>query len=182
MRGSELVLTDTSPRLHNETKQQFIYLFILSFVSSFLVFTCLYVLAVEAILLRLITHTIHSVRLLWTGDRLVAETSTWRHKTLTTDIYAPGRIRTRNPNTQAATDPRLRPRGHRVRRTSCFRYKTCLILVCGTSLCVQTWNKNNTTQWTEHVHWQSGLLPTNKPCRLCPTRYTGFIKEAWHKI
>jgi len=27
------------------------------------------------------------------------------------DIYVPGGIRTRNPNTQADVDPRLRPRG-----------------------------------------------------------------------
>jgi len=29
----------------------------------------------------------HLVRLLWTSDQLVAETSTWHHTTLTTDKY-----------------------------------------------------------------------------------------------
>ena len=41
------------------------------------------------------------------------ETYTWQHTTLTTDIHASGRIRTRNPSKRAATVPRLRPRGHR---------------------------------------------------------------------
>jgi len=33
-----------------------------------------------------------SVGLLWTSDQLVAETSTWKHKTLTTNIHAPVRF------------------------------------------------------------------------------------------
>ena len=33
------------------------------------------------------THTPHSVRLLWARDRLVAETPTWQHPTLTTDRH-----------------------------------------------------------------------------------------------
>ena len=60
----------------------------------------------------------HSVELLWTSDRLVAETSTWQHTTLTTDIHARGGIQTRNPGKRAAVDPRLRPRGHWVQPTS----------------------------------------------------------------
>jgi len=60
----------------------------------------------------------HLVELLWTRDRPVTETSTWRHKTLTRDrIHAPGRIRTRNPSKRAAADPHLRTRGHRERHT-----------------------------------------------------------------
>ena len=53
-----------------------------------------------------------SVGLLWTSDRLVAETSTWQYTTLTTNIHAPGGIRTHNISRRAATDLRLRPRGH----------------------------------------------------------------------
>ena len=49
---------------------------------------------------------------LWTRDRLVAQTSTWKHATLTIDIHASGGIRTRNPSKRAAADPPLRPLGH----------------------------------------------------------------------
>ena len=60
------------------------------------------------------THThIHSVGFLCTRDRLVAETSTWQHTTLTRDIYLwAGGIRTRNPSKGADADPSLRPWGH----------------------------------------------------------------------
>jgi hypothetical protein len=63
------------------------------------------------------THThIHTVRILWTGDQPVAETSTYtgQHNIYTqqTNIHAPSGIRTRNPSNQAAADLRLRPRGH----------------------------------------------------------------------
>jgi len=52
-----------------------------------------------------------SVGLLWTSDQLVAETSTWEHTTLTTNIHAPVGIRTHNISRRAAEDLRLRPRG-----------------------------------------------------------------------
>jgi len=44
-----------------------------------------------------------SVGLFWTSDQLVAETSTWQHTTLTTNIHAPGGIRTNNVSRRAAT-------------------------------------------------------------------------------
>ena len=53
-----------------------------------------------------------------TPRQLVAETSTWQHTTLTTDIHGPpppGRIRTRNPSKWATAERSRRPRGHRVR-------------------------------------------------------------------
>jgi len=53
-----------------------------------------------------------SVRLLWTSDQLVAETSNWQHTTLTTNIHAPGGIWTHDLSRRAATYLRLRPRGH----------------------------------------------------------------------
>jgi hypothetical protein len=61
----------------------------------------------------LVSHsdTPHSVGLPWTSDRPDAETSTCQHKTLTTDIYAHGGIRTCNPIKREAADPRLAPRG-----------------------------------------------------------------------
>jgi hypothetical protein len=40
-----------------------------------------------------------SIRLLWTSGQLVAETSTWQHTILTTDIHAPGGIRTHDFST-----------------------------------------------------------------------------------
>jgi len=53
--------------------------------------------------------TTHSAGLLWTSDQSDAETSTWQH---TTDIHAPGGIRTQNPSKRAAADRRFRRRGH----------------------------------------------------------------------
>jgi hypothetical protein len=44
-------------------------------------------------------HTPHSVGLLWTGDQLVAETSTWQQTTLTTDGH-PCPRRDSNPQSQ----------------------------------------------------------------------------------
>jgi len=57
------------------------------------------------------SDTPQSVGLAWTSDRSDAETSTWQHTTLTTDIHAPGGIRTHNSSKPAAADPLLRPRG-----------------------------------------------------------------------
>jgi hypothetical protein len=64
---------------------------------------------------RFLDHT-HSdapqaVGLLWTSNQPVAETSTWQHTTHTTNIHAPGRIRTHDRSRRAAVDLRLRPRG-----------------------------------------------------------------------
>jgi hypothetical protein len=55
------------------------------------------------------TDTPHSVDLLRTNDLPDAVISTWQH---TTDLHAPGRIRSHNPSKGAAADPRLRLRGH----------------------------------------------------------------------
>jgi len=45
------------------------------------------------------------------SDQPIAETSTWQHTTLNTDIRAPGGIRTYSRSKRAAADLRLRPRG-----------------------------------------------------------------------
>jgi hypothetical protein len=47
---------------------------------------------------RLHSDTQHSVGLLLTRVQPDAETSTWQHTTLTTDIHAPGGIQSRNPS------------------------------------------------------------------------------------
>ena len=54
--------------------------------------------------------------LLWTSDQPDAETSDNTHHSQETDMRVPGGIRTRNPGKEAATNPRLRPRGHRDRQ------------------------------------------------------------------
>ena len=58
------------------------------------------------------SDTPHSVGLVWTSDQPKAETSTWRHTTITRDrLPCPREIRTHNPSKRAAAEPRLRPRG-----------------------------------------------------------------------
>ena len=71
--------------------------------------------------------------LLWTGARLVAETSTWQHTTLTTDRHlCPGGIRTRDLSRREAADQLLRPRGYWDRLLSCYLneilYLKCVII------------------------------------------------------
>jgi len=62
---------------------------------------------------RLHSDTPHSVGRLWTSDQPDAQSSTWQHTTLTTtDIHAPGTIRTRIPSKRAAADPRFSPRSY----------------------------------------------------------------------
>jgi len=58
------------------------------------------------------THT-HLVGLLWTGNQLIAETSTWQNATLTTDRPPWARWDSNLQSQQeSGLDPRLRPRGH----------------------------------------------------------------------
>jgi len=45
-----------------------------------------------------------SVGLLWTRNQCVAETSSWQHTTLTTDIHVPGGIRPHNLSRRAAVN------------------------------------------------------------------------------
>jgi hypothetical protein len=60
-----------------------------------------------------------SVGLPWTSDQLVAETSTLQHTTHTTNIHAPGGIRTHDHSRRAAVDLRLRPCDHWDRQYVC---------------------------------------------------------------
>ena len=76
-----------------------------------------------------ITHndTQQSVGLLWTGDQLVSQTSTWQHTTLTTDKHPCFRWDSNPQSLQASgRNLRLRSRGHWDRRVS--------VLVCFTSI------------------------------------------------
>jgi hypothetical protein len=61
------------------------------------------------------SDTPHTVGLIWTSDQPDAETSgpdNAQHSQ-ETDIHALGGIRTHNPSSRAAADPRLKLRGHR---------------------------------------------------------------------
>ena len=82
------------------------------------------------------THTPHlGTGLLWTSDQLNTGASSKQHTTLTTDIHAPGGIRTRSSSKRASAIWRLRPRGHRD-RLECFLVNEMphSRLVCPTSL------------------------------------------------
>jgi len=61
------------------------------------------------------SDTSHSMGFLWTSDKPDTEISTW-HNLQQTGIHAAGEIRNHNPSKRAATDTRLRRRGHRDRR------------------------------------------------------------------
>jgi hypothetical protein len=70
-------------------------------------------LAFRGLLLHLITlndtrthaHTPPSVGLLWTNDRHIAETSTWRQHSQAIDTYTSGGVRTRNPQQASGRRP-----------------------------------------------------------------------------
>jgi len=57
-------------------------------------------------------YTPHSVGLLWTSDQPDTETSLSDNTSFTTDIPAPGAIRTHNPSQRVAADPHLRQCRH----------------------------------------------------------------------
>ena len=82
----------------------------------FFLWRCGPTLAMASSFLRFLDHTHNdapqSVEFSWTRDQCVAETPTWQHTTLTTDIHAPGGIRTHNLRRRAAVELRLRPHGH----------------------------------------------------------------------
>jgi hypothetical protein len=61
---------------------------------------------------RLYSDKPQLARVHWTSGQPDAQTSTWLHTTLTTDIHAPGGIRIRNPSKRADADPRLRLRNY----------------------------------------------------------------------
>jgi hypothetical protein len=68
------------------------------------------------------THT-HSLGLLWTRNRPVAETFTRKYvrHSLKTDIHAPDGTRIHNSSKREAAKPRIRPHGHRNR----LKYMMC---------------------------------------------------------
>jgi hypothetical protein len=78
---------------------------------------------------QLQSDTSHSVGLLWTSDRTVAETSTWQHTTLTRDKHACIR-RDSYPQSQHASGRRPTPRP----RSHCLNYSP-LCSAFGKSLC-----------------------------------------------
>ena len=85
-------------------------------------------------------------------DQPVAETSAWQHTTLTTNIHAPGGIRTHDLSRRAATDLRLRPRGH-------WDWQLYLCIV-GFFWSLHMGCKLNSTYPLSHM-WQGGLNKLN---------------------
>jgi len=75
-----------------------------------------------------------SVGLLWTSDRLFAETSIWKHTTLTTDIHAPCGIRTQDFSWRTAADLRLIPHGYRSKLGRIIYYESSPISSIGYSI------------------------------------------------
>jgi hypothetical protein len=109
--GTEILKVTRAPALVT----CFIGCFFAFFLSLYLFFSFLvwHLLPIHCRCGRLLLHlttftdTPQSAGLLWTSDQQVAETSTWQHTTLTTDIHAPGGIRTHNPSMRAAADLQL---------------------------------------------------------------------------
>ena len=109
------------------------------------------------------------------SDQLVAETPSWQHTTLTTNIHAPVGIRTHNPSRWAAADLRLRPRGHWDRHVIilfciiyyvilCLYYLSGLIKVEGSINTTSTWhgtpmrlNIYNRSITPERLNWNISL-------------------------
>jgi hypothetical protein len=80
------------------------------------------------------SDTPHSVGLLWTSDRLVAETSTGQHITLTRDWHPRSRreFEPAIPASKRTTaDPRLRPHGHWDRQYIPYQIKILLSVLYG---------------------------------------------------
>jgi hypothetical protein len=116
------------------------------------------------------------VGLLWTSDQLVAETSTWQRRTVTTDRHASRGIRTHNTSKQAEADLRLfRPRGHRDGHLYCLVKEFRLIDVLGvgdfkTSRCCE----NEWTWW--------GVLFRNTAARARGTQRSNTATNRWANI
>jgi hypothetical protein len=66
-----------------------------------------------------------SVGLPWTGDKLVAETSTYTQQT---NVHTPVEIRNHYRSRREPVDLRLRPRGHRDRPLKCHKFVNYIIL------------------------------------------------------
>ena len=173
VRGREVVLADTSPKLRKQTQQSFFLSIILSSFPSLDLFLCTrcrgYTVAPDN------RHT-HSVGLLWTSDQPVAQTSTWQHTTLKTDRH-PGlrpdsNLQSQHANGRRPTSQTARPLG-----------STCFLLSMQSSFDPSVWHL---TVWSgSRASFFIGsqlCLPINKLCPLGPTTYAGFIRQAWHKI
>jgi hypothetical protein len=111
------------------------------------------------------SDTPHSVWHLWTGDQPDVKTSTWKHTTFKTDIYAPGRIRTRNPSKRAAagicfknicqTKTRITQNCthvHLVQPVFCYRFSGSLLFY------ILTHNSISNLLYYRLTHWGRGHL------------------------
>jgi hypothetical protein len=110
------------------------------------------------------SDTSHPVGLLWTSDQPDAEPSTWQHTRLTTDIHAPGGIRTHNTSKRAAADPRLRRRSH-WNQLNCrmhFSFRPCMSHV--------------PVPDSEHVWWKILIVKYLNMKFYLPPRYVSDLK------
>ena len=104
------------------------------------------------------------------SDQLVAETFTWQHTILETDIHAPGGIRTNNPSRRASANLRLRPRSHWDRQKLFLdrKKKTCGALQFSAPLSVPhyahgDWTKERSAQEAKFYYRQKQIFFS-----LCP--------------
>ena len=110
--------------------------------------------------LRFLDHThTHTVGALWTRDQLVAETSAWQHTTRTINIDATGDIRTHSLSRRAATDLRLRPRGHWDRRGFIYYLYVVFGVVIPYEPYIGTREWKLRLNWTEHQHGYISATP-----------------------
>jgi hypothetical protein len=82
----------------------------IKYIFQFFPLVCQGLLIIEASLWH--SDTPHSVGLLWTSDRPDAETSTWRHTTITSERHPYLRLDSNTQSQRATANPRLRPRCH----------------------------------------------------------------------
>jgi len=104
----------------------------------------------------------HSVGLLSTSDRLVAETSTRQHTqhSQQTNVHASGGIRIHNLNRRPTADLRLRPSGHWDRQKYFCRSKILLQSINLKNLMEVIMKYTNNKRLLKCVPWfvQSGMM------------------------
>jgi hypothetical protein len=113
-----------------------------------------------------------SVGLLWTSDQLVAETSTWQHihHSQQTGLLAIGGIRTHNLSRRAASDLRLRPRGHWDRHHILYNYSLLIKLTVAAAT-------NSVLKWTK-----SKWIPADLKCANSYQPLSCFDEVAWNTL
>jgi hypothetical protein len=111
---------------------------------------------------NLFSDTLHSVWLFWTGDQPQAEISAGQHTTIFKRQISmpPGGFEPRSPSKLATAEPRLRPRGYRVRLSEADG-------LCERKLCLLPHKTSQLTRRTRHtpyvVRYLSGCMAIRHP-------------------